>query len=191
MDPLELLRGTAQPSYGNINEGQDDDSGGDLAAFVSKLATKSPKAKATPKTSAAAKRRIRPQTSAVSAESEYAVMQTGGGDQLSVDALLGSSGAVADKSVASVLSPEAAAKPRASNVVEERVTRKAAYSSKASELDRWNQSIKVVPLFFSSRSLFLGSYCSLDACEARTIVCWLLAALVSYLLARNSIYRTP
>jgi U3 small nucleolar RNA-associated protein 14 len=154
MDPLELLRGTAQPSYGAIKNGEDDDSGGDLAAFVSKLATKSPKAKSTPKASGTAKRRIRPQTSAVSAESEYAVMQTGGGDQLSVDALLGSSGAVTDKSVASVLSPEAAAKPRASNVVEERVTRKAAYSSKASELDRWNQSIKVNRQHIVSMSQF-------------------------------------
>jgi hypothetical protein len=140
MDPLELLRGTAQPEYGAIKSGDGDDSGGDLAAFVSKLAAKAPKAKTAPKAAGAAKRRIRPQTGAVAAESEFAVLQAGGGDHLKVDALLGAS---ADQTVASVCLPEAAAQPRASNVVEERVTRKAAYSSKATELDRWNQSVKV------------------------------------------------
>jgi U3 small nucleolar RNA-associated protein 14 len=125
-----------------------------LVNFVSKLAkgrkssSSAASASSGPTTT---KRRIREMAAPLlSGENEYESLRgsAASAPSLSVDALMSGNAKGVRKevqaSLAEVCTPNSAAKPRASDVVEERVVRKTAYSERSSELGaQWEQAVKV------------------------------------------------
>jgi len=142
-----------------------DEDNEDLSSFVAVL-KKNANAAVAVNGPDAAKRRIRQQQASSSAgtESEYATLQGGSRGTLSVEALVGGdSRARADVKATLEKTGTSAAKPRASGVVEERVTRRVSYAEKAQDVEKWsgsigaNRSAETLDLRDKSRSVKLSS----------------------------------
>jgi hypothetical protein len=87
------------------------------------------------------KRRIRSLTTGAP-EAEFSALVSAG-EGVSVNDLMSASMKMDASVLEKICAPSSAAKPRAADVVEQRVTRKASYVAKSKDLEKWTQAIKV------------------------------------------------